>query len=354
MRITFVTPNADTNSLGRTQVLWQLAQTLGWSSQTVAMTGETIWAPVRETEFGASVQVARLDRSQEELLRSAVADCDIVVSVKPVPESMPAALAVSKAFGKPILQDIDDPDLESTLALDSPIRRVSKWVLKRSTMRQARSLWLQTQTIPRMVSNPYLQRYTGGHLVPHARPLSPVAANHTAPEIVVAFIGSVRAHKGIPLLREAVRQVHKEGFRLLITAPAPVDAAPWEDWVGVTTTAEGARLLAESSIVATPSLNSPWARGQLPVKIIDAMASGVPVIASDVDPQPWAIGDAGLVVRPNDLDALVAALRQLRDRDLRVQLGSAGRERVANTFSNEAVAVSFREACARAVGRHST
>lgn len=348
MRIVFVTPQAHTNSLGRTQVLWQLAQTLGWSTRTLAMTGDQIWAPVRDTEFGRSVEIA----SDPHLLSEAVETCDLVVSVKPVVDSLPAAWRAAQEHNKPLLQDIDDPDLESTLALDSPVRRSAKWLLRRDQMLRARGLWRLAQGTPRMVSNPYLQRYNGGTLVPHARSLAAVPAAHAGSEVVVAFIGSVRLHKGLPLLREAIGRLAPEGYRLLVTSDRPADAAPWETWVGTTTTEQGAALLRDSDIVATPSLNSPWSRGQLPVKIIDAMATGVPVVASRVEPQPWAIGDAGLVVRPGNLNDLVSALRQLGDRELRVALGEAGRRRVARQFSFEAVSEEFRAACEGAVSSH--
>ncbi len=63
---------------------------------------------------------------------------------------------------------------------------------------------------------------------------------------------------------------------------------------------------------------------------LEAMACGVPVIASDSSSLPEVVGGAGLLVPPNDVDALAGAMRQLlADADLRQQLSRAGRARAA-------------------------
>jgi alpha-1,3-rhamnosyl/mannosyltransferase len=63
---------------------------------------------------------------------------------------------------------------------------------------------------------------------------------------------------------------------------------------------------------------------------LEAMALGVPVVATSVGSLPEVLGDAALLVPPGDPDALVAALAQvLGDDALRGRLAAAGRDRVA-------------------------
>jgi glycosyltransferase involved in cell wall biosynthesis len=66
------------------------------------------------------------------------------------------------------------------------------------------------------------------------------------------------------------------------------------------------------------------------------MACGCPVIASATGGTPEAVldGHTGVLVPPDDLGALVAALdRILGDAPLRQRLGEAGRQRVENYFA---------------------
>lgn len=71
---------------------------------------------------------------------------------------------------------------------------------------------------------------------------------------------------------------------------------------------------------------------------LQAMAAGVPVVATAAGSVPEVVGDAAVLVAPGDGDALAAAMAAvLDDRDRAVGLGQAGRER-AGTFSWEACA----------------
>jgi glycosyltransferase involved in cell wall biosynthesis len=62
--------------------------------------------------------------------------------------------------------------------------------------------------------------------------------------------------------------------------------------------------------------------------VTEALARGLPVVASDVGGVREALGDGGMLVPPGDPDALADALRQwLTDDALRASLRSAARSR---------------------------
>ena len=59
--------------------------------------------------------------------------------------------------------------------------------------------------------------------------------------------------------------------------------------------------------------------------VVEAMASGLPVIASDRNSLPEVLGGAGMLFDPNSDDALAACmLRLLREPDLRTDLRARG------------------------------
>lgn len=71
----------------------------------------------------------------------------------------------------------------------------------------------------------------------------------------------------------------------------------------------------------------------------EAMACGVPVIATTGGALPEVIGDAGILVPPKNADALAAAIKQLlNDEQAQQRMSEAGRERVKQKFSWEQAA----------------
>jgi glycosyltransferase involved in cell wall biosynthesis len=73
----------------------------------------------------------------------------------------------------------------------------------------------------------------------------------------------------------------------------------------------------------------------LPLTLLEAMAAGLPCVSTAVGAIAEAVEDerTGLLVPPEDPERLAAALlRLLKDPVLRVQMGSAGRERACSRF----------------------
>jgi glycosyltransferase involved in cell wall biosynthesis len=78
-----------------------------------------------------------------------------------------------------------------------------------------------------------------------------------------------------------------------------------------------------------PVYDSPGARGRSPLKIVESLAQGVPVVTGDVGDRREVLGDhAGVVVAPGDSCALTGGiLRLLRDSPARDELSRGVRER---------------------------
>jgi len=94
--------------------------------------------------------------------------------------------------------------------------------------------------------------------------------------------------------------------------------------------------LARADVFVTPSV--PTASGKregIPVVLMEAMSSGVPVVASDLSGIPELVvhGTTGLLTPPRDAGAIADAIQRLHgDRALGRRLAAGAREKVEREF----------------------
>jgi colanic acid/amylovoran biosynthesis glycosyltransferase len=96
-------------------------------------------------------------------------------------------------------------------------------------------------------------------------------------------------------------------------------------------------LLQNADIIAAPSVPSSDGRREgIPVALMEAMAVGKPVVASQISGIPELVedGQTGLLVPPGDAVALAQALERLfHDPMLRQQMSDAARKRIVDEFN---------------------
>jgi hypothetical protein len=113
-------------------------------------------------------------------------------------------------------------------------------------------------------------------------------------------------------------------------------------------------LLAAADISVSALLPMPVTRGQLPVRILEAMAMARPVVLSGEGVASRLISEsgAGVAVPPSDAPALAATIRSLAsDPDRRARLGAAGRATILERFDRATVAAKIEASLLRASGR---
>jgi glycosyltransferase involved in cell wall biosynthesis len=100
-----------------------------------------------------------------------------------------------------------------------------------------------------------------------------------------------------------------------------------------------------ANIFVLPSISTRFILEQFGIVLIEAMATGVPIVTTHCGAIDEVVGDAGVLVQPNDSRRLSEAmLRLCRDAPLRAELGERGLERVGARMTREVVAESLASA----------
>jgi glycosyltransferase involved in cell wall biosynthesis len=169
---------------------------------------------------------------------------------------------------------------------------------------------------------------------------------HIPPDsTVVGIVGRLSEEKGgVDVLIRAIARLRKinPNLRLLVVGDGPLrgnlealadESAPGGAIMFTGTRNDVAHLLSAMDLFVLPSLNE-----ALPIVVLEAMAAGLPVIATNVGGVPEIVEHekTGLLVAPGSEDALYSALNRLTyDAYLRERLAQAGRRRVTSDFTIE-------------------
>jgi glycosyltransferase involved in cell wall biosynthesis len=190
-------------------------------------------------------------------------------------------------------------------------------------------------------------------------------------EFLIGGVGARNPSKGFEWLIRALAEVRRERpdvVARVLGPESPVHAAyerSLQDEIRAAGLGEAISFLDAGADVPAlmPGLDalvvSSVSRSEgIPTVILEAMASGVPVVSTRVGAidevvEPEA---TGLIVPPEDTTALAAAIGRLRDdRDLAARLGRVGRERVEERYEldrcAEIHARAYRLALAHRAGR---
>ncbi len=155
----------------------------------------------------------------------------------------------------------------------------------------------------------------------------------------ILFVGRDEPRKGLPILLQALQRL--PDVRLAVAGPVTDATRSRADsrviFLGPVPHDEIASLMRTATCAAFPATGGE----ALGLVLVEAMAAGVPVAASDIDGYRIATDDgaAALLSAPNDPNALAAnLLRLLSDSALREQLANRGRLAAAR-FDSRSIAL---------------
>ncbi len=173
---------------------------------------------------------------------------------------------------------------------------------------------------------------------------------HTAANCFIGFVGRLVPGKGVSVLLRAAQHVLREhrDVTFLIVGDGPARreleqlAASLEINTRVIFTGnrnDMPGVYASLDIVVLPSLEE-----AMPMCLIEAMATGKPVIATRVGAVPDVVADeiTGLMVEPGNVMALANAMKRLlNDQSFARELGVRGHARAAERFSVQQTALQY-------------
>jgi glycosyltransferase involved in cell wall biosynthesis len=148
----------------------------------------------------------------------------------------------------------------------------------------------------------------------------------------ILYVGNYRLHKNLDRLFAAFRDIDAPDLRLLLTGSAPPEMtarlarAGLKDRVGFLGAISDERLSAVyrgAKLLVLPSLSEGFG---LPA--LEAMACGIPVVASKNAALPEVLGGAGVLVDPLDISDIRSGIeRVLGDSSLRMRMRRLGLQR---------------------------
>lgn len=258
-----------------------------------------------------------------------------------------ASLAAKRA-GVPLVYHVHSP------AGRDSTRRVQNWLngqLERWTLNRAEQLIAVSPSLRQLMidSGFPTERVT---CICNGVPLSNLQPKRR-PEgaWTLAMVALFRPRKGTEVLLEALSLLRERGCPVRLRAVGGFETPAYEaeiralaqelrvadmiEWTGFTSdiTSE----LARADLLVLPSL---FGEG-LPMVVLEAMAAGLPVVATNVEGVSEAVidGETGRLVEPRNAAALAAAIESIARGDADyAALGNAAKARHAARFSDRAMA----------------
>lgn len=269
------------------------------------------------------------------------------------PRSLLIASIVAGRLDLPLVYHVHSPTShDSTRWLTN---KVNHWIEGWSARRANQLITVSPTLTDHMLSCGYeAKRLTcvlnGVPALPQGTPGSQERNTPTAP-IVVGMVALFRPRKGTEVLLDALAMLRSQGHEIRLEAIGPFETPEYEaslreradrlglnesiHWAGFTDEVQEA--LARVDVLALPSL---FGEG-LPMVVLEAMAAGLPVVASRCEGTTVAIKhrETGLLVEANSVSQLASALAEIATGEIHYpSMSLAAREFHKEKFSAESMA----------------
>jgi glycosyltransferase involved in cell wall biosynthesis len=164
-----------------------------------------------------------------------------------------------------------------------------------------------------------------------------------APDLLVVYVGRLVASKRVDVLLRAFAEAELPNAQLVVAGEGPLaeqlraDAPPGVTFTGFLPTPDVALLLRAADVAVVPSSDEPWG-----AVVLEAVASGTPVLATDVVASAREVAAYGgaRLTPVDDVRALAEALRATADPQTLEEL-RRGASAAAAAYTVDSTADSF-------------
>jgi glycosyltransferase involved in cell wall biosynthesis len=161
---------------------------------------------------------------------------------------------------------------------------------------------------------------------------------------IVLYVGNLQSYQGVDLLLDAFARTHQPGALVVVGGDAPrierfrergrvLGIQDRAFWTGPRSLAGLNRLLRQADVLVSPRLHGI----NTPMKIYSYLASGRPVLATDIVSHTQVLTPEVAMLAPAEPGAFAGALdRLLADADLRARIGGRGGDLARREFTRDA------------------
>jgi glycosyltransferase involved in cell wall biosynthesis len=359
MKISIISFDLGNNCLGRAYLLGKVLSRhydVDIHGFVFPYSGNKIWKPCDTGEFYYKVIQGRnfpfFLKSMTDMYRSI--NGDVIYASKATLPSYVVALLKKFFSDKPVVLDIDD--LET--AWFEKLKGARRWMRILQPYGPIHTTWIENfigfADEITTVSTQLREKFGRGVIIPHGKDTehfdpAKYDRNKLRKELqfdgykIIMFLGTVRPHKGLEHIIQALNLLNRDDIRLMIIGAGT--EPKYENMLEEI--GNGKVILKEkipfnnipqylhaADIVVLPQKKTIQSYGQIPAKLFDAMAMAKPIIAADVSDLQMILNGCGIIVEPEDISGLADKIDWVCSNTLEAEkMGRRAREKCIADYS---------------------